>query len=398
MAFLRAGLQGVAPRSYSAAALAAPRVCIASAARRGLPRDAARFPRRERLHHMLGARYCSLTSWALPAVPESIRALVGPEMAQALVPREAVMVDSPQAAQACLPDILASRLLGVDCEGVALGRWGRLCLCQVATTERVYLFDALRDGVLDALRPVLTSSSIMKVMHDSREDASALLSQYSIALAGVFDTQVAHTMLLEAEQARPYQISLNELLKFSLKLENEHQLSLGRMLQEDPNIWFYRPLQEELIGYATQDVMYLPLLHRTLCAALGDPSGGRVLSRSTRYVDYARMNIHLASPSAVERRGLRLQAMLATRTEDNLYFKLNLGAHRQGAVSRPVALARFSKMSFGDIADCWVAGWNASGNVLFLERLEPTNLVPEPHDYTTGKHGRWKRRRPPGVN
>lgn len=306
------------------------------------------------------------------------------------------MVDSQAAAEAVMPELLASRLIGVDCEGVALGRWGRLCLCQVSTSDRVYLFDALREGVLDALRAVLTSTMLTKVMHDCREDASALLSQYDVAIGGVFDTQVAHTMMLEAQAARPYQISLNELLKATLKLENEHQLPLGKMMQDDPNIWFYRPLQPELIAYATQDVMYLPLLHRTLCSALGDPSGGRVLSRSTRYVDYARMNHHLASPKAAERRGLRVQAMLATRTEEALYFKLNLGAHRQGAVSRPVALARFSDLQFGDIADCWVSAWNASANVLFLERFETGNAVPELPDYTAGKYGRWRKRRPHG--
>merc|ERR1712039_677580 len=97
------------------------------------------------------------------------------------------------------------------------------------------------------------------------------------------------------------------------------------------------------------------------------------------------------SPSAVERRGLRLQAMLATRTDSALYFKLNLGAQRQGVVSRPDALSRFKDLQFGDIADCWVSAWNTSGNVVFLERLDQENAFPDPFDPTIGQPRRRRR-------
>mmetsp|Transcript_23368 Transcript_23368/g.51611 ORF Transcript_23368/g.51611 Transcript_23368/m.51611 type:complete len:109 (-) Transcript_23368:78-404(-) len=104
------------------------------------------------------------------------------------------------------------------------------------------------------------------------------------------------------------------------------------------------------------------------------------------------MNLHLPSPRAIERRGLRLQAMLATRTEGNLYFKLNLGATRQGVVSRPDALVRFQDLQFGEIVDCWVSAWSTGGNIVFLERLEATTPIPEPPEPIVGKCDRWRRR------
>eukprot|EP00927_Polykrikos_kofoidii_P043792 TRINITY_DN37893_c0_g1_i1.p1 TRINITY_DN37893_c0_g1~~TRINITY_DN37893_c0_g1_i1.p1 ORF type:complete len:398 (-),score=49.81 TRINITY_DN37893_c0_g1_i1:78-1271(-) len=324
------------------------------------------------------------SSWRLPAVPESVRQAVSTVVdAQELVPREACLLESREEAEEALPDLLSARLVAVDCEGVALGRWGRLCLCQVATPEKVYLFDALRTGVMDVLAPALASAGVVKVMHDCREDASALLSQFNVGLENVFDTQVAHIMLLKHQDTRPYQISLNELLKGTLQLENEQQVHLGSRMRDDPNIWFYRPIHEDLTTYAAQDVMYLLLLHHVLCDLLGDPGGGRVLHRSRQYADYARMNQHLASPKAAERRGLRLQAMLATQTETALYLKLNLGNQRQGAVSRPEAMSRFRDFQVGDVIDCWVSAWNTTGNVLFLERLEPTNTFPEPKMHQT---------------
>lgn len=345
-----------------------------------------------------GGRSLASKVWALPAVPEAVREAVGGAIADALVPSEAVLVDTREDAEALLPQLLALRLLGLDCEGVALGRWGRCCLIQVATPERVYLFDTLRRGVGEAIRPVLDSSSITKIMHDCREDASALLSQFDSTLVGVFDTQVAHTMLLERECARPFQISLNELLKNKLAMENEQQVEAGKRMREDPNIWFYRPLQQELVAYAAQDAMYLPLLHRQLCEALEDPSGSSVMMRSKRYVDYARMNLHLSSPKAAERHGLRLQAMVATRTDAALYLKLNLGGHRQGVVSRPESLSSFEDLQFGDIADCWVSAWNTTGSIIFLERVETTSPQPDPGRRPAPLFGRPGRRRPLGSH
>ncbi|CAK9111360.1 unnamed protein product [Durusdinium trenchii] len=307
-------------------------------------------------------------SWKLPEVPLS--ETLEDALIRQLVPREAQLVESQQEAEELVPELLAARVLGLDCEGVSLGRWGRLCLCQVATPGQVFLFDALRKDVIEVLRPVLTSTAVTKVMHDSREDSSAFLSQFGIELAGVFDSQVAHTMMLEQQALRPFQISLNELLKMVLRLENEKEASLGQRMKKDPNVWFYRPMREDLLTYAAQDVMYLPLLHQRLCDQLGDRSGCRVMTRSREYVNYARMNLHLSSPKAAERRGLRLQAMLATQTEAALYFKLNLGAHRQGVVSREEALKNFKDMHYGEIADCWVSAWNTGRNILFLERFE----------------------------
>ncbi|CAJ1406680.1 unnamed protein product [Effrenium voratum] len=330
------------------------------------------------------------STWQLPEVPLSDT--LDDAVIRQLVPREARLVESKQEAEELLPELLAARVLGLDCEGVALGRWGRLCLCQVATPQQVFLFDGLRTGVVEVLRPVLTSTAVTKVMHDSREDSSAFLSQFDIELAGVFDSQVAHTMMLENQATKPFQISLNELLKSVLKLENEKETSLGQRMKKDPNIWFYRPMKEDLLTYAAQDVMYLPLLHRRLCDQLGDRTGNRVMSRSQEYVKYARMNLHLSSPKAAQRRHLRLQAMLATHTDAALYFKLNLGAHRQGVVSREEALKNFKDMHYGQIADCWVSAWNTGGNILFLERLE-ANAMPEP-ERKPGNFG-WRRRRRP---
>ena len=64
-----------------------------------------------------------------------------------------------------LHDIDASVLpaLALDCEGVRLGRFGRICLMQMQDQEgRVMLCDALRPGIMEAFRPLLESPKILK--------------------------------------------------------------------------------------------------------------------------------------------------------------------------------------------------------------------------------------------
>jgi ribonuclease D len=80
-----------------------------------------------------------------------------------------------------------NKIIAVDCEAVNLGRNGRLCLVQVATATKPYLFGtlillfcpfllltlkdiieggpALFDG---GLRQLLEDNNIVKVMHDCR--------------------------------------------------------------------------------------------------------------------------------------------------------------------------------------------------------------------------------------
>ena len=81
------------------------------------------------------------------------------------------------------------RKLAVDCEGVNLGKDGKLTLVQVAAqepgtvrrnskveAEPVYLFDILTCGkkVVAVLKDLLEDGNVLKVLHDCRNDSIAL--------------------------------------------------------------------------------------------------------------------------------------------------------------------------------------------------------------------------------
>ena len=53
----------------------------------------------------------------------------------------AEMVDSVEKVQTAVDDLRCFEMLSVDCEGVDLGKYGELCLLQIATNGKVYLFD-----------------------------------------------------------------------------------------------------------------------------------------------------------------------------------------------------------------------------------------------------------------
>lgn len=62
-----------------------------------------------------------------------------------------VLVEDTDKAEVVIKELKDHLLLSVDCEGVNLGRDGELCLMQVATANKVYLFDIvkLKEKVFD---------------------------------------------------------------------------------------------------------------------------------------------------------------------------------------------------------------------------------------------------------
>ncbi|XP_067947528.1 piRNA biogenesis protein EXD1-like [Watersipora subatra] len=94
-----------------------------------------------------------------------------------------ILVESAESTESAIEDLKEYSTLSVDCEGVDLGRDGELCLLQVATPSKVYLFDivALKGTAFSAgLKDILENSTITKLFYDCREDCNALKHQYNV--------------------------------------------------------------------------------------------------------------------------------------------------------------------------------------------------------------------------
>jgi ribonuclease D len=157
----------------------------------------------------------------------------------------------------------AAGRLGIDTEFMGEGRYrALLCLVQIA----VEADDGLRVEVLDPLTEeydpaplaaVLADPAVEIVVHAGRQDVALLRREWSTEVTGLFDTQVAGGFAgLRAQLG--YEALLHEMVGVRLR----KSASFTR--------WDTRPLSEEQIGYAREDVLHLLELADALQGALRD--------------------------------------------------------------------------------------------------------------------------------
>lgn len=203
-----------------------------------------------------------------------------------------VVVDSIEACRAAVQDMRRrGTAIALDCEGTSIVRPNGISpgVALVQMTPRggpCYLFDMcrtettrsgralMRHGGLGAL---LSDRSVIKVVHDAREDTRALAAAYRCALAGVFDTQAAHMKAeCSADGPRP---SLNAVLAAHGLGANRHKDAMRAVYPIDLWPWHRRPLPDWMVEYAVCDVarlldLYDILIARLLSASLPPPPWG----------------------------------------------------------------------------------------------------------------------------
>jgi hypothetical protein len=282
---------------------------------------------------------------------------------------------------------LASRLLaksscviGLDSEGVRLGRFGRLSLLQVAEeTGDVSLMDAKNDGVIQAFGQVLTSPKITKVMHDCREDSASIFHQYNgIRLANVFDTQVASLLLQRKRKEKLRQEGYSDLIEKLLGIPPDNDSRMKERMMDDPFLWHKRPLSAELVKYAVLGVEYLIPLWKSQLNQIkhNEMSVEEVLGASDCWVEYCGMNADILKPTDAEKVGTPLLGMVASITDKGVFFKLNIG--RTGVCSTTSAMRRmltgsggFPVIEVGDIVELAVSGASMDGKIIYVDRRDP---------------------------
>ncbi|QKI89482.1 ribonuclease D [Thiomicrorhabdus xiamenensis] len=161
--------------------------------------------------------------------------------------------------------------LAIDTEFVRVDTYyPQLSLVQIATQERdFYLIDplAIETSYQDAsaneasaLRPLvdlLQNERICKVFHSARQDIEVLYQLESRMPQNLFDTQIAAIFL-----------GHGDLAGFARVIEAELNIKLPK--SQTRTNWHARPLSEEQIEYALDDVDYLASLYQKCLQTLGD--------------------------------------------------------------------------------------------------------------------------------
>ncbi|XP_038217387.1 egalitarian protein homolog [Zerene cesonia] len=163
------------------------------------------------------------------------------------------------------PKRTTKSIVSFDCEGINLGLKGVLTLCQIATMNgEVYILDimACPSMVVEGkIKDLLESESVIKIIHDCRNDSVNLYNQFEITLKNVFDTQAAHAVLqLQSQSVPVYKVknlSLNALCELYNAPMNPMKEQLKNVYRRDQRYWARRPLTKDMIIYAASDVLSL---------------------------------------------------------------------------------------------------------------------------------------------
>ncbi len=172
-----------------------------------------------------------------------------------LTPRGAASVITSTAALHGLIDRLAKAgRFAYDSEFIGeLTYVPNLCLVQVATSQEVALIDPLADVDLTPFWEILCDASVEKIVHAGQQDIEPVVRRLGKAPQNVFDTQIAAGFV-----GLTYPVSLSKLV---MELTGAR---LGKSLTFSH--WDQRPLSQQQLRYAADDVRYLPAVRQ----AIGD--------------------------------------------------------------------------------------------------------------------------------
>jgi ribonuclease D len=126
--------------------------------------------------------------------------------------------------------------------------WPQLALVQMAVGEEILLIDPLIPGMTEALRPWLTDTGILKIMHSASEDLVAFKCACDAMPRPLFDTQIG-AALAGIGGGMGYQKLVAEITGVTLPKG------------ETRSDWMRRPLSPAQLEYAADDVEYLFALH-----------------------------------------------------------------------------------------------------------------------------------------
>jgi ribonuclease D len=157
-----------------------------------------------------------------------------------------ILVDTNSKLRSAKKDISTSRLIGIDTEYDSFRYFReKLCLIQIQTDKKTYLFDPLNHLEIIFLEQCFSDRQIPKIIHAGDNDIRLLNRDYGFEFNSVFDTQKAASILGYKH------LSLASVIQQALGIE----LLKTKRIQRSQ--WDIRPLSEEQKEYAAQDIEHL---------------------------------------------------------------------------------------------------------------------------------------------
>ncbi len=162
-------------------------------------------------------------------------------------PAPPALIDTAEEVREVAKALSETKIIAVDTEFIRETTFfPRIALIQVATKDQTWLLDpvALSPADLGPVLDVFRDKNILKVMHAAFADQECFYWAYHFCAEPVLDTAVAAALVGLGDNA-----GLGKLLKEVLGV----MVAKGRARVK----WLARPLPDELLHYAEQDVAHL---------------------------------------------------------------------------------------------------------------------------------------------
>jgi len=169
-----------------------------------------------------------------------------------------ILIESSDKMDELLAQLKDVKLIAVDTEFFReTSYYPQLALVQIATDSIVACIDPLAFDARESLKKILLDENIIKIFHSCSQDMEVLYYYLGQTPNNIYDTQIANALLSEHQQ-----------IGYAKLVENE----LGAQLDKSQTRtnWLQRPLTEEQILYAGDDVYYLYQLQHKLDRQLQD--------------------------------------------------------------------------------------------------------------------------------
>ncbi len=147
-----------------------------------------------------------------------------------------------------LTTLLASNSrVALDCEAAGFHRYSdRICLIQLTVESETFIVDPLAFDPKEVIRPALENENVQVVMHGADYDVRLLNRDLGIQLRGIFDTQIAASLLGEPG------------LGLAALLQKHLAVNVSKKFQRAD--WARRPLPPDMLEYAASDTRHLATL------------------------------------------------------------------------------------------------------------------------------------------